>query len=56
MLWLLVGQDCSLVGHLTCSEGNGGNEGFLYLKLEEGKASEHVPPSWAGIAYHMKHI
>jgi len=23
--------------HLTCSKGNGGNKGFLCLKLEEGK-------------------
>lgn len=56
MLWLLVGQDYSLVGHLTCSKGNRGNKGFLCLKLEEGKASEHVPPSWAGIAYHTRWI
>lgn len=56
MLWLLVGQDCSLVGHLTCSEGNGGNKSFFYLELGEGKASEHVPPSWVVVAYHTRWI
>lgn len=43
MLWLLVGENCSLVGHLTCSKGKGGNKGSLYSKLLEGKASKHVP-------------
>lgn len=37
ILWLLVGRDCILVGHLTCSKSNRGSKGFLCWKLEAGE-------------------